>query len=126
MEVNRLFDTVEKARETADWEAAFGEPQVVEGKTIIPVAKVTYGFGLGFGIGSAEPEDEEEAPYEGEGGGAGGGVSANPVGVLVVTEEGVFFEEIIDVGKIAFAGILLSALFVFQLFKTLRVVLGRS
>ena len=126
MHVNRLFETVEKARDTATWEAAFGEPQVVEGKTVIPVAKVSYGFGLGFGSGSAEPEEEEETPYEGEGGGAGGGASANPVGALVVTEEGVYFEETVDAGKIAFAGILLGAFFIFQLFKTVRVVFGRS
>jgi uncharacterized spore protein YtfJ len=125
MALNRLFDTIEKARETADWRAAFGEPQVVEDKTVIPVTKVTYGFGLGFGQSAAEPEDEGEVPFEGEGGGAGGGASAKPVGALVVTEEGVYFEETIDAGRIAFAGILLTALFVYQLFKTLRVVFGR-
>jgi uncharacterized spore protein YtfJ len=126
MDVNRLFDSVEKTRETADWGAAFGEPQVMEGKTIIPVAKVTYGFGLGFGSGSAEPEEADEEPYEGEGGGAGGGATTSPLGALVVSEEGVYFEETMDTGKVALAGILLSALFVYQLFKTLRVVFDRS
>jgi len=33
--------------------AAFGDPQVVGDKTVIPVAKVGYGFGLGFGQGPA-------------------------------------------------------------------------
>ena len=126
MDVNRLFDSVEKTRETADWGAAFGEPQVVEGKTIIPVAKVAYGFGLGFGSGSAEPEEEGEEPYEGEGGGAGGGATSTPIGALVVSEEGVYFEETMDVGKVSLAGILLGALIIYQLFKTLRVVLGRG
>jgi uncharacterized spore protein YtfJ len=125
VDVNRLFDTVEKTRETADCRAAFGEPQVVEGKTVIPVAKVTYGFGLGFGSGSAEPEEADEDPYEGEGGGAGGGASVKPVGALVVTQEGVYFEETVDAGKIAFAGVLLGAFFVFQLFWTVRAVLDR-
>ena len=27
MALNRLFDTIDQARETAHWEAAFGEPQ---------------------------------------------------------------------------------------------------
>jgi uncharacterized spore protein YtfJ len=125
MSLNRLFDAIEKTRDTADWRAAFGEPQVVEDKTVIPVAKVTYGFGLGFGHAVTESEEEGESPSEGEGGGAGGGASAKPVGALVVTEEGVYFEETMDAGKIAFAGILLTALSVYQLFKTLRVIFGR-
>ncbi len=79
----------------------------------------------GFGQGVTEPEEEGETPSEGEGGGTGGAASAKPVGALVVTQDGVYFEETMDAGKIAFAGILL-VLSVYQLFKTVRVVFGRS
>lgn len=126
MVLNRLFDQVEKARETAHWRAAFGEPQVVGDRTLIPVASVGYTFGLGFGQGTG-PGDEEEAPAPtGEGGGAGGGASARPLGTLVITPEKVYFEETEDTTRIALAGIALAALSSIQLFKTLRAIFGRS
>lgn len=125
MVLNRLFDNVEKARETAHWRAAFGEPQVVGDRTLIPVARVGYTFGLGFGQGTGPAGEEVPAPA-GEGGGAGGGASAHPVGTLVVTPEDVYFEETVDATRVALAGIALAALSAFQLFKTLRAILGRD
>ena len=126
MPLNRLFETIEQARDKADWRAAFGEPQVVEGKTIIPVAKVGYTFGLGFGSGTGETETEGEMAPGGEGGGAGGGASAKPLGAIVVTPEEVYFEETMDTGKISLAGIALAAFFLFQFGKTLRAILARD
>jgi uncharacterized spore protein YtfJ len=123
MSLNRLFDTVEKARETAQWRAAFGEAQTVEGQTLIPVAQVGYGFGLGFGEG---PGKEGEAASGGEGGGAGGGASAKPLGVIVVTPEAVYFEETEDANRIAMAGIVLAGLLGLQFLKTVRAILARE
>ncbi|MGD9047423.1 MAG: spore germination protein GerW family protein [Anaerolineae bacterium] len=121
MDLNRLFDTFEQVRETAHWEAAFGEPQVLEDRTIIPVAQVSYGFGLG---GSMAPEDEEDKPAStGEGG--GGGVLTRPLGVIVVTPESVYFEGVQDEGKIALFGIGMVTLSIFQVAKTLRAIFGR-
>ncbi len=125
MALNRLFDQVEKARETAQWRAAFGEPQVVGDRTVIPVARVGYTFGLGFGQGTDPAEEEAPAPT-GEGGGAGVGASARPVGTLVITPEEVYFEETVDATRVALAGIALAALSSFQLFKTLRAIFGRD
>lgn len=56
-------------------EAVFGAPIAAEGKTIIPVASVAYGFGGGGGT--------EHAGEEGYGGGGGGSVS--PIGVVEVS-----------------------------------------
>jgi uncharacterized spore protein YtfJ len=126
MSLNKLFDTIEEARETANWQAAFGEPQVVEGKTIIPVARVGYGFGLGFGSGTGQPGAEGEPVPEGEGGGGGGGAWAKPVGAIVVTPEEVYFEETLDVGKISLAALVMGGFFIFQLGKTLRAIFGRD
>jgi len=50
MSLNRLFDVIQQIKEAADVRAAFGEPQVLEDKTIIPVARVSYGMGLGFAL----------------------------------------------------------------------------
>jgi uncharacterized spore protein YtfJ len=126
MSLNRLFDTVEQTRETAHWQAAFGEPHVEEDRTIIPVAQVSYGFGLGFGSGSGPSSDEGEPSGEGEGGGGGGGASAKPLGAIVVTPECVYFEEVRDDGKIELFGIALVAFSVFQIAKTLRLIFGRQ
>lgn len=126
MPLNKLFDTIQEARETAHWQAAFGEPQSAEGATIIPVARTTYGFGLGFGSGSSEPEAEGAAPVEGEGGGGGGGAMAKPLGVIVVTAETVSFQETLDSGKIAITAFLMGIIFILQLGKTLRAIFGRE
>jgi uncharacterized spore protein YtfJ len=87
---------------------------------------VGYGFGLGFGSGTGQPEIEDEPPPEGEGGGGGGGAWTKPLGAIVVTPEEVTFEETMDVGVISLAGIALGGLLLFQLGKTLRVLLGRE
>lgn len=126
MSVNKLFETVEQARETADWKTAFGEPQAAEDKTIIPVAQVSYGFGLGFGIGTAPADDENTPVPDGEGGGAGGGVSSRPLGVIVVTPESVYFEETRDEARITLLGMGMVTLSIYQIAKTLRAILGRK
>ena len=62
-----------------------GEPIVAEGKTIIPVARVSYGFGGGGGTRKSKPSsDGGEGPPE-TGGGGGGGMSVSPVGIIEVT-----------------------------------------
>jgi uncharacterized spore protein YtfJ len=126
MSLNRLFDTIEKARETAQWRAAFGEPTVIEDKTLIPVSQVRYGFGLGFGQGGPPPEEGGEAAPGGEGSGVGGAASSKPLGVIVVSPDGVRFQEVEDESKIALAGIFVGGLFIYQVAKTLREIFGRS
>lgn len=81
---------VDRIQHSAGSESVFGEPIAAEGKTIIPVARVRYGFGGGFGSaeGGADQFGESEAAEGagGEGGGFGGGVDAAPVGVVEITE----------------------------------------
>lgn len=70
----------------ASVKAVFGEPIEVAGRTLIPIAKVRYGFGAGAG----KPREGVGDAKTAEGGG-GGGASAGPVGVLEVTDEGTRF-----------------------------------
>ncbi len=56
----------------------FGEPISAEGKTIVPVVKIRYGFGGGSG---QKREGQEH------GGGGGGGLMGQPVGVIEITSE---------------------------------------
>lgn len=124
MPLNRLFDAVERVRDTAQWHSAFGEPLVFENRTVIPVAQVGYGFGLGFGHPSEIPDEEAMLAAEGQGG-AGGGAMSRPLGAIVVTEDEVYFEETIDAGKISMAGIILAGVIVVQTAATLRALLSR-
>lgn len=64
--------------EHASVRSVYGDPIEVDGRTIVPVARVGYGFGGGFGRDGGDPGGG------GEGGGGGGGVSAKPVGVVEV------------------------------------------
>jgi uncharacterized spore protein YtfJ len=135
MSLNKLFDTIDETRNTANWRAAFGEPHTVEGVTVIPVAQVGYGFGLGFGSGTpptdevkAEPSDSASANVAApaEGGGGGGGSSSKPLGFLVVAPDRVYFQEATQSSKIAMAGILFAAFLIWQLGMTLRAILSRA
>ncbi len=65
----------------------FGEPVERDGVTVIPVAKVRYGFGGGMGEG----EDGD-----GMGQGGGGGVMASPTGFIEVRQGGATFTPIRD------------------------------
>src|SRR5262245_65853822 len=77
---------------TATVKSVFGEPIHVNGKTVVPVAKVAYGFGGGFGMG----KDSAHADREGEGGGGGGGVRAFPAGALEITDNSTRFVPCLD------------------------------
>lgn len=126
MALNKLFDTIQSTKEMANWQAAFGEPQEVEGQTIIPVAQVGHGFGLGFGQGSGPAEAGDEPESAAEGGGAGGAAWSKPLGVMVVTDEKVYFEETVDASRVAVVGLLVAALAIFQVAKTLQMIFGRK
>ncbi len=68
MSTKQLIDSaVEHLRASASVKTVYGEPVQVDGKTIIPVARVAYGF--------KKPESGPSA----------GGVSAKPVGVVEVS-----------------------------------------
>ena len=94
---------------TATVRSVFGDPLHANGKTVVPVAKVAYGFGGGFGSG----HDTAHANRQGEGGGGGGGVRAFPAGVLEITDNGTRFVPFLDLKWLAAtftAGALLGGL----------------
>ena len=75
-----LKSTMEALRSSATVGSVFGEAISAHGKTIIPVARIAYGFGGGSGSGTREGH-----PGVGEGG--GGGIVATPSGVFEITPE---------------------------------------
>ena len=80
---------MERLQSRAGAATVYGEPIVAEGKTLIPCAKLAYGFGGGSGTDRARSGDPDGVGREGRGG--GGGVAAKPIGVLEVTRAGTRF-----------------------------------
>ena len=98
MRLKEFFDSItERLYGGAAVKAVYGEPIEAQGKTIIPVAKVVYGFGGGYG----ETGKDKKEGADKEGGGAGAGVRAKPVGVIEVTEENTRFISCCDGKKYA-------------------------
>ncbi len=87
MALQNIFKGItERLQTTASVETVYGEPIVAEGKTIIPVARVRYGFGGGFGEGNDDSGSSlENGGAGGSGGGGGGGVEVTPIGIIEVT-----------------------------------------
>ena len=55
----------------------YGEPVTVDGKTVLPVAGISYGFGGSSGGKGTNWQ---------HGGGGGGGLTARPLGVVEITQ----------------------------------------
>ena len=85
--------------------AVFGDPIERDGITIIPVARVRWGFGGGAGNGpvavgpgidgrDVPGTDSGEGHQPGSGSGGGGGAAADPVGYIEIGPDGAFFRPI--------------------------------
>ena len=102
----------ESLASTATVKSVFGDPIHVDGKTVVPVARVALGFGAGFGAGPGPHHSLADAPAEG--GGGGGGLRAVPAGALEITASRTHFVPFHDTRWMAAAfasGVLLGALF---------------
>ena len=92
-QLKQLFSTLtETFSQNATIKKVYGDPIETQGKTIVPIAKVSFGFGGGFGGGkngqeNADTPGTDTNKAKGEGGGMGGGLSAKPLGVLEITPE---------------------------------------
>lgn len=121
--IEDLVGRMTRIDERATVKTMFGEAVHEDGRTIIPVAKVTYGFGFGAGRG-AKKAHEEEGPREG--GGGGGGVSVRPVAILDMDSKASRITPIIDLNRLALAGMLLAAWNVFWITLTIRTIKTRG
>jgi uncharacterized spore protein YtfJ len=87
MKVSKTLSSLaDHLRAGASVRNVYGEPVSAGGRTIIPIARVGYGFGAG---GRAGGSPETAGDQEGSGGGAG--MSARPVGALEITAAGTRF-----------------------------------
>jgi len=73
-----ILQSLKESILTANVKAVFGEPIAAQGKTIVPVAKIVYGFGGGAGTGGVGNAGRGEG---------GGGARAIPVGVIEISDQ---------------------------------------
>ncbi|USZ69982.1 spore germination protein GerW family protein (plasmid) [Halorussus salilacus] len=94
MSAARIESLVERLARSANARTVFGDPIERGDRTVIPVARVSYGFGGGYGrVGGGDRKREragrDEAnrgPVGVRGGGGGGSASATPVGALEIRD----------------------------------------
>jgi uncharacterized spore protein YtfJ len=103
MNVRETLDALGERLQTIGVRTVFGEPVSAEGRTIIPVARVAFGFGGGGG--QSRNRAAESSAMNGEGGGGGGGARAVPAGVVEITPEGTRFLRFDDWRPLAAAAI---------------------
>ena len=102
MKVSKMLSSLgDQLRVGASVRNVYGEPVNAGGRTVIPIARVVYGFGAGGGEGRSP---ETTADRAGSGGGAG--MSARPVGALEITEAGTRFIPFIDPVRLGMALVL--------------------
>ena len=73
--------TMEKIRQLVDANTIIGEPITVDGATIIPISRVTFGFASGGSDFVSKNQSGGKNPF---GGGGGAGATVTPVGFLVI------------------------------------------
>ncbi len=79
--IKDLMDgTLEKIRAMVDTDTIVGKPIKIDGVTVVPISKVTYGFGSGGGDIASKTQPSKEL----FGGGGGAGISVVPIAFLHV------------------------------------------
>jgi uncharacterized spore protein YtfJ len=125
VEIQTLLDSLADLREKANVNSCFGDPVTVEGRTVIPVAKVGYGFAMMAGHETgAEKKITEKTT--GRSSRSGGAVRAHPLAVVEMTPERVWVEPVVDEQKLALAGALLTGWSVFWLARALVNIFGQQ
>lgn len=82
--IKNIMDvTMDKLRAMVDANTIIGDPIVVDGVTLIPVSKVSFGLATG---GSDFPSKTQSGLF---GGGGGAGVTVSPVAFIAVSDRNV-------------------------------------
>jgi uncharacterized spore protein YtfJ len=125
--------TITRLTEVAGPTAVFGAPVERGDTTVIPCCRVSVGlgFGGGGGAGPARAEGDQgetqadtqagQAPTAtGEGIGGGGGSQGRPVAAIILTPGRVQIRPIVDVTRVAFAGMATAVALALLISRTLR------
>ena len=98
-----IMDTsMSRLKELVDVNTIIGEKIIVgDGRIIIPISKVSFGFGSGgTEFPTKSKSQESKVDIMPLGGGGGGGVTITPLGFLVSDKDGVSLLEISNGGNI--------------------------
>jgi len=87
--VEILKGVMGELKETARSETIIGDPVTINGRTVIPVVKLSFGFGAGGGQRDSGKADQY-------GGGGGGGARIEPAAFIIMDEDSV---RIVPAGK---------------------------
>jgi len=101
---NGLTRLAERLGANAAASAVFGTPVERDGVTVIPVARVRWGFGGGGGGGGRKAKAQD-------GWGGGGGVQAAPLGFIEVRDGGAQYRRVHDPLRLVIAALLLPLSF---------------
>jgi uncharacterized spore protein YtfJ len=116
-------DTMEEFLAAADVRVVYGEPIQHEDTIIIPTAEVlcVLGYGVGSGSGtSSEGRPENPSVGKGSGGGGGGRILSRPVAVVIASPEGIRVEPVVDITKVALAGLTALGFMIGMMFRMSR------
>ena len=98
-----VFDSIKGTRDSLSVSRAYGEAYVLDGVTVIPVARVSGGAGGGGGEGT----DDEKS---GGGFGTGFGLHVNPIGVYEVRDGRVVWKPSVDANRLLRGGQVLGGI----------------
>jgi uncharacterized spore protein YtfJ len=105
MDNDQMTPLLERITSAAQPNAAYSQPLERGAYTVITASEVLAAGGFGMGAGSGPVQDGEGTAAGGSGGGGGGMSQARPVAVIAIGPDGVKVEPVVDVTKIALAGI---------------------
>ena len=111
MSTKQLIDSaVAHLQTTASVKTVYGDPVVIDGKTVIPVARVALGFGGGTGHKKMDGAGSNETAADQAGEGAGGGVIAKPIGVVEISGQETKFIPFAQTKKLAISALVGSGI----------------
>jgi uncharacterized spore protein YtfJ len=116
--INTVNNVLVKFNAAARVEAVYHEPVLHGENLIIPAAEIVSTLGFGVGGGNASENGKNDT---GGGGGGGGTVFSRPVAVIVSNAEGVEVRPIIDITKVALAGMTTGVIFLGTLARLLSL-----
>jgi uncharacterized spore protein YtfJ len=138
--IEAMLSRIGEVQQRTTVRTVFGDAYQVDGRTLIPVAGVAYGFGFGGARANGKGPNGAEPPVEAgraldrrvsmagaaepdaasDGGGGGAGVIVRPVAVLEISGGETKVRPIVDVTRLAIAGMVLAAWSVFWITYTVR------
>ena len=124
----QIARVAEKIYSAAQSSAVYSEPVTTGNYTVITASEIAAGGGFGTGSGFGSPTIPPMQPGEtaqpqaqslnsAGGVGGGGGSSGRPVAIIIIGPDGVTVRPVVDVTRIALAGVTVGGAMVMRLWR---------